>query len=427
MRAFALPPEAVKLLVEIEEKAGKLRHFCTITRPHADSFGGRLWPRPSPAEQAEWSKLAPTGGRLIHIEACIMTQGLSSEEWFMGLLFVSEAGIAAQGTSGIFLGSQEAAYSTGLLPWHTIEDIELISLEVRVHSTALPRDSDNGSLRLQLGVLAECERLKQTWYSFTSNNFHFHSFDSLEYEFGSFEKFDSAYGGDSFAGDSHFVRQVSYPLNPFHKPADLPITKSFLAASDDLPAQGAFKDTKPLCSKHIPDVTLEQIRKLFEADDDWFLLRFQKEVLKAHEVGATPWTKGKLVPGTMVRRATSLIPPPPDLPPALQKIMGFPPALDCTLIARLHCTDSQVTLFMHSCSLNAPYGDCQRLEDVLVVSDHEGGGITVSKWMKVVWVKSAPWPLRMAKGILEKKVQDDGKASFDEFNKLLRKNALAFS
>lgn len=404
MRNLQISPEAAQVLDEIESAASQLMRAS-----------GSNMVAPT-QEQAEWMQLCPRGGRLVHTHVCVVTRG-RLEDMFMGRLYVGECGIAVQETSGMFAGGRETALNTGFLSWDCIESMEIEKSEVQLHFCCCGPEMVSQELRLQLGSGAECTRLKQYWFQFgvwdkgspggMSATFAFHSF-SASMVF------------DGMGSDQTFPQRQYSP--PFMQEAKAPITASFLKDSEALPTLAVLHDKKPLCSRSIEGVTLESVQRLFEQNDNWFLCQFQAKVLQGREITATPWTEGQLIQGTQVRRVSLKVPSPEDVPKAVAKVIGFPPDVECSLVARLHCTDSQVALVMQSCSLNVPYGDCQKIEDVIVVTPDGDGAVKISKWIKMVFLKM-PFAIKVAKGFLESQLKIEGQKTFDKFVDLIEKLA----
>lgn len=406
LRRYKLTPEATQMLEQIERGADQLLPIMNA------GLAPSIWKTPSPQEQVEWQQLNPIGGKLLHTQVLIFAAGLSSEEWFMGRLFVSERGVAVQGSMGTIAHRKEAQVSSGLVPWECVADMEQDTLQQTVLIVHLkPGTLDQSELRLQLGMSAECDRLRQAWDHYKNHeDIDFHSFLSVVSGISENHNQD----GVRNMINSQVMRNG---LRSFHLKADSPITQTFHVATKGLAQVPNLSG--PLCSVHFPNVSLETVRRCFEKDNDWFLCRFQIEALKASELSCTPWTEGQLVSGSLVRRVCFKLPAPDDVPKAVARVIGFPPVLDSVLIARLHCEEDQITLLMHSMSLNVPYGDQQRVEDVLQFTADKDGGITVSKYIKMIFSKDLPWTLGIAKSFLNMKVKQEGAGTWDKMTKLL--------
>lgn len=417
LRRLNLSPEAVKLLADIESSADSLtqhvQNTCVAVVP-------MIWPNPTPQEELDWNRTRPGGGKLIHTQLCIVAAGSSAEEWFMGQLFVSERGIAVEGSSGIFKGNQEVAPSVGLLPWESIEGVENDDTVVNISLKEGIRGYQ--ILRLQVGAPAEADKMRKAWtYYCIDINLQFLSFTSISYDDcnESKERFDTVGSLDCSHSNSHSLRNK--PGRSFLQKADAPITSTFLEASKQLPGQEHVQPSKPLASGKLTGVTLAKIRENIQKDDDWFLCRFQREVVEAYDLIATPWTQGQVLAGTSVRRLCFKFEAPSDVPKGLANMIGFPEIIDSTIVARLHCTSDDITLFMHSCSLNVPYGDYQRLEDILNFTANDEGGVTVKRYLGIKWVKSLPWKLMPVKAFLESKVKSEGLRIFGDMLKIMQK------
>lgn len=372
--------EGTQLLEDIEGHA-KLLMSC-------EGSGPLLWPRPGSQEQEEWLHLCPAGGTLQHTQVCIIAQGSSSEEWFPGQLFVSEAGIAVRAAHAeIFVYEQT---ETVFFEWSSIELLIVDKAEIKVSSP------NRRVLRLLLGS-QQCDRLKTAWSKNREDSCQFHSFAS--------------------ALDVQENKSIPRKMSFDEYPADEPITQTFLVACNDLPTDTAFKETKPLCYACIPNVSLQHVRKVLEKDDDWFFCRFQTDVLKAWDLVVTPWVPAQLTPGTKVRKVASKLVP-EDVPKAVKWL--FPDILEPTVLAQLHSTESQLTLVMQTCILNVPYSDCQRLEDTILFEEDGNGGVKVTKWMKMVWIKSTPWFLNMAKSFMEMRTKQEGLAAWEQYVEVLK-------
>jgi len=419
LRRFELSPEAVQKLEQIERSADQLLPLVNAGLALA------IWAAPLPHEQAEWLQLNPIGGKLLHTQVLIFAAGLSSEEWFMGRIFISEQGVAVQGFSGAIAHRQEAKVSSGLLPWDTIADMAQKNTVLIMHLRE--GTLDQNVLRLQMGMSAECDRLRQAWAQYKENeNLSFHSFLSVVSTVSAMDSTSTTTGGstvsenDNDDGLRHMINSqiMKNGLKSFQLKAEAPITQTFYVATDELALPTI---SEPLCSVRFPNVSLETVRRCFEKDNDWFLCRFQMEALKASELQVTPWTQGHLVNGSLVRRICFKVPAPDDVPKALAKMIGFPPIVDSILIARLHCEEDQITLLMRSMSLNVPYGDSLTCEDILQFKVDKDGGVTVSKYIKMVFGKNLPWTMNMAKSFMRHKVKMEGASTWDQMTNLLRK------
>jgi hypothetical protein len=213
------------------------------------------------------------------------------------------------------------------------------------------------------------------------------------------------------------------PGGVFLQKALAPIRDSFLQATKAVPAEGTrFKGTKPLCSCHLKNATMQSVRSAVEQDHHWFMSRFQVEVLKAHDMSITPWTQEEGMQGTSVRRSKYKVPRPDDLPKALANMIGFPAIINSVTLARLHCTDDRITLVLQSAATNVPYGDRQRVEDVLVFTAHPSGGVSVSKWMTGFRMAALPWAIRMSGPLFDSKVKADAKKTFDPLVSIMEKD-----
>jgi hypothetical protein len=274
-----------------------------------------------------------------------------------------------------------------------------------------PGTLDQSVLRLQLGMSVECDRLRQAWTHYKKDEVAFHSFLSVVSSLTENQNED----GVRHMMNSQMMRNG---LRTFQLKAEAPITQTFYVATDSLALPSV---SEPLCKVRFPSVSLETVRRCFEKDNDWFLCRFQMEALKASELSVTPWTQGQLVSGSLVRRVCFKLPAPDDVPKAVARVIGFPPVLDSVLIARLHCEEDQITLLMHSMSLNVPYGDSQKVEDVLQFTADKDGGITVEKHIKMVFSQNLPWTLGIAKSFLQQKVKQEGASTWNLMTDLLQK------
>lgn len=408
-----LPPSVAALVHEIEANADRLMPFMS----NNGDLDPTIWPSPDPREQSDWIQVCAFGGRLLHCQGCIVAIGQSSEEWLMGRLFVSDRGVGIQGSSGACLGTFEVALWTGLLAWQNIEAMELGNSEISLYLVKGSSFRDN-TLRLQLGAEKDFERLKQAWehYVVMEPPPKFFSFATAS---------RATFSMEDGIGPLNGSRISARHSCSSHIKADAPFTTSFVHATNALPESMQYN--QPLISERLPDVSLDAMRRILQKDDDWFMCRFQIDVLKASEIRATPWTPAQVVPGTMVRRLNFKLPKPDDIPKAVANVIGFPDILESALAARLKCEDDTLTLHMHSCAFNAPYGDHQRLEDVLVFRADGEGGISVSKFMRIVWVKAMPWTLNMVKGVFESKVKADGTSTFSQFLGLIRNEASKLS
>ncbi|CAK0796484.1 unnamed protein product [Prorocentrum cordatum] len=136
---------------------------------------------------------------------------------------------------------------------------------------------------------------------------------------------------------------------------------------------------------------------------------------------ASPWSEGRRVPGSLVRRLQFSFPAPDNTPRMVQRLIGLPEWMDSSMLVRMKTTEDQLTLVMSTCSHNVPYGECSRIEDRLhFTPDAARGGVAVAKWIGLVWVKSLPWALGPAAGFLEKQVHDQAKETWGKFQAHLR-------
>lgn len=421
LRQLSLPPAAIELLANIETNADALKEHVKssgdVVEPISDET--LIWPNPTSQEELNWSMIRPGGGKLIHTQLCIVAAGPSSEEWFMGQLFVSERGISVESSSGIFDGRQDLAPSLGLLPWESIEGVEnddiIVSIKLKEELRNLQL------LRLQVGAPAEADKIRRAWtYYYINVDTQFLSFASFSHRATHFATMcEGSFAEERRDTITPFLKRSAQ--RSFFQSADAPITNTFLQASKELPAQEDNSSNPPLCSGKLTGCTLAKVLEHIARDDDWFLCRFHKDISEARDLVATPWTQGHVIAGTSVRRISFKFDAPKDIPKSLAKMIGFPPVIDTTVVARLQSTDNDLTLFMHSCSLNVPFGDYQRIEDVLYFKANDEGGVDVSRWMGVKWVKAIPWRLLPIKNFLEKKVKVQGADLFVDLLKIMQK------
>jgi len=165
-----LPEGAAQELAAVRKSIRDLQVFIVKAKPPAE----HPWMRPLPEEQKEWSEIYADGGTLLRRQVCVAASGSHAEDWVVGRLFISDAGIAFEGDA---VSPDEDTLNTGLLLWGDITGVESCrpsvnnaTLESRAPcqlKLSLCEGAGCGlsftALRLQLSISRHAEFLEQFW------------------------------------------------------------------------------------------------------------------------------------------------------------------------------------------------------------------------------------------------------------------------
>lgn len=410
LASMTLPVGAAQHVSGIRREAARLSGLLLDAGKQTTYQPTKLpWARPLLEERAEWEEAQPDGGNLLRTQVCMAADSFASEEWFMGRLFVSDMGFAFESsTSSTFISPENDQHlQSNFVKWADVTKLTMGSSSNEVCLVIREGASSLTQLKLQLGFDLERQRLQEIWNVCKANSRR--NTSPLEmaplYNFGK--------------------EQGEAPEAPISKPAseEFMQTASFVQKICILPSVRNVKaNSQPVFAARFADATMASVRAALEKQDmdQWPMAIYQKEGLKAYEVELSPWTEGVRMPGVLVRKMTFKIPAPADVPKSLSRMVGLPPFFDSVLVCRLKCTPEEITYVMHCCSLNVPYGDCQKVEDVLNFFPHPDGGIGLSRWTGLKWVKPIPWTLAAAKSYLGQKVLSEQKASWPQFQNILQ-------
>lgn len=414
LASVSLPAGASQHLVVIRREAARFRGLLSDMGAMQHHVPMSLpWARPLLEERAEWEEMWPNSGNLLRTQVCLGAEGANCEEWFMGRLFVSDVGFAfdnATESSDTSPGGFSEHLHADFVSWTDVTKLE-IGTRNEVLLVIKEGVSSITHLRLQLGFALEKQRLLEIW------NLCKEGSKTADYPLYTFVA--PAGGLDQNMQDNMDMGKTDLGI-PFEP------TESVLRIVSVLPSvQQMQRDYKlPTFEAHFRDATMASVQAAMKyvSIDQWPMTRFQKTALKSYDIVATPWSDGIRMPATLVRRINFKLPVPADLPKSLARMIGIPPVIDGLMVARIKCTPEEITYTMQSCSLNVPYGDCHKMEDVMHIRPHPDGGIALSRWSDIKFVKAMPWHLSAFKSFLEMKVRAEQVATWPLFEDILRES-----
>eukprot|EP00929_Paragymnodinium_shiwhaense_P040586 TRINITY_DN21172_c0_g1_i1.p1 TRINITY_DN21172_c0_g1~~TRINITY_DN21172_c0_g1_i1.p1 ORF type:complete len:626 (-),score=149.99 TRINITY_DN21172_c0_g1_i1:161-1972(-) len=408
-------------------------------------------------EAVEWRQRCPDGGRLLKVQVCSASGEEDPPEWAMGRLFLSADAL-------LFESNETPVWRLGPFAWKDISKVEQFSasssssagaVELAVTTRASGARyllSGNVDTELLVKHYGRVEQVAKTldmaeekqggkidtkkslaMTTVQSEVFHDALEEWLDGGWDSFRPQEEAEAMGALPSVAHKAKSgekesdkkqaaaSASPPKPAH--STVPTTKTFFAATEQLPAIDTLGGGEPVYSEHLPEVSLQEVRKAFLSDEeDWPIEVFLRKDAKAFNFAPTPWTQSQKTPGTSVRRVRFRLPIPDDIPDIAKKLISFPDDTAVTSNLRFGASEDKAVLVQEVCTHDVTFGDYFVVRDVMVFRPHRSGtGVTFDKITTVRWVQSLPWYARPLSSIIEMKTQTQSKDSGKCMAKVLRK------
>lgn len=348
---YMLPPEVAEKLAAIKKLAGEIEYAIRETQLETSTSP---FPTPGVEEQADWSKICPTGAALLHTGACVCMEETSrpnaykfctitdmleapfnsvvfEQEWFVGQFYFNKDGLMFHGDHGF----QSPVFCTGLLLWSGIT-------EIREDSSLGPR-----SLYIQFDPSITVP------------------FSALKLEF-------------SNRRDGSWIEEA-WKMYKGVKDPDADVADCFA-----LPPAKSPETDEPIYSEVLDHVDFPTLLRTM-CGAHWIFEKQYQEDLGAFDIKATKWTQGKRLPTTKVRKVTFQMPL-KDIPAAAAALVSIPENTHVTVICRAESSEDSLTLIMHTCTHDVMFGENFRVQDVFSFKSVDDG-LEFKKWTSVIWIK----------------------------------------
>eukprot|EP00445_Apocalathium_hangoei_P092778 CAMPEP_0204245768 /NCGR_PEP_ID=MMETSP0361-20130328/97800_1 /ASSEMBLY_ACC=CAM_ASM_000343 /TAXON_ID=268821 /ORGANISM="Scrippsiella Hangoei, Strain SHTV-5" /LENGTH=518 /DNA_ID=CAMNT_0051218977 /DNA_START=25 /DNA_END=1581 /DNA_ORIENTATION=+ len=435
---LALPPGAALVFANLRRDIVELEALIS----EAKFPKNRPWMLPLPEEQEDWEAVYPEGGFLLRRQVCMATTG--DEEWFLGGLFVSDVGVVFDTGDA---PDDSACFQTGFLPWKRISALERPGPKAELVLKLTAGAQDFNELRLQLSILTDIEWIEEFWKLRSAYASHDMSIPD-EHECihvpgimkpklllpgtgaeTALDRSNSILSPSKRVGvadvstrsntllQRKLSRTMSAAMTRMHSEEGSPFTeRNHRLMTLEPQLSGVFADApggrkgtqmpneKPLCEEMVQGLTVEQLRVALRRDDS-----IPKVVVRgrqAQNVAATTWSESKRSPGMFVRKANFVIPLPQDFPKAVTRLVAVPTETSITAVYRLTVQGDQLVLTVQMCSHDVPYGENFRVHETLRFKPLPTG-VSVEKWVEIMWVAALPWTHGILKGIIESKTKAD--------------------
>lgn len=453
------PAGAAVVCRHLRENVDELQTFVGDAKDPIVTY----WPRPSLEEQAEWEGICD-GGTLFWSTVCVASEDIAaSSECFVGRLFVSSIGILFDG--GLGWSQDEETLSTELIPWDAVSSIQVregnarpitpgttsapgkLPIEAVLALDGSPMQASR-ELRLQLSRSRDAWSFKETWLQCVDGLLtgrgrceSVGTFYSIAEEDGlSFLDF-SPVSARSPASTSRRHLTISQGTTPRSSHQALrkrmmtgtPVTSLHHGSFEEsmmqeaaamLPDPALFSSKgprmqerpAPVCEMRIPHLTVSDVLAAL-LKDGWPVHRFLREALDAHDISSTPWVDGQRGKGKV--RQVHFMMPLRDAPAAVRALVSIPESSKMTMISRLRSSDDEVVLVQHTCTHDVMYGEHFRTQETLSFRPHPDGGVLLTKWAEIVWVKPLSWTLGAFKAFVEKKAWASAPVTAEVFARVL--------
>lgn len=420
----------------------------------------RPWMLPLPEEQQDWEAVYPQGGFLLRRQVCMASTG--DEEWFLGGLFISDAGIVFDTGSG---PDDCECFDTGLLPWNKITSLERPGPKTELDVKFISSSRRLMELKLQLSIACDIEWVEEFWKLRHAFSAHDHSVpeedaETIHVPISSTKPrlLLPALGTDvmtsvpsilsprkgtdaSTRSDTLLRRKLSRGMSSAMvsdlygggSPGGTSTSLHFRTATLESNVSGTFIDApqgrkvvqlpqdKPSCEERIDTFSVDQLHVALRCDDC-----IPKVVIrgrKAEDVSMTKWKESQRSPGVFVKKATFRIPLPQDFPKAVTRLVAVPTETKITAVYRLRMQGDEMIMTLQTCSHDVPYGENFRVHETLLFKALPTGGVVIDKWVEIMWVAALPWTHGVLKSIIESRTKADAAADLGNLVSVLKEAA----
>jgi len=176
----------------------------------------------------------------------------------------------------------------------------------------------------------------------------------------------------------------------------------------------------PLVSETFPDLDLESIRIAYSEPKDCITLTYLETVVECRDTLSSGWKTCPDNTGHQVRKLVYMMPVPPDMPPAMAKMLGVPKILQGTTVQRLCGGADEVTLVQHSYTRDMMYSDRFIVQCITNFRCDSKGGVVMRQWFDPIWTGSLPWTHSAVKHFVEKRVKVEALHRSAEFARIVQ-------
>jgi len=408
---LSLPPGAALVFARLRNQLAELESLVGNAAP-AES---RPWRLPLPEEQSEWEQAYKSGGILLRRQLC--SASTDRGEWFIGGLFISDAGIVFDTGSS---SDNTARFNTGFLPWKAIESVERTGGDSEVSMVLSEGVADSTRLYVQLTIATDTEWLEEFWRLCKEPATKTVVPASVAPAAGEAKK-----GAEEQAsGPAVLLQQLSKSVSKAlgvgeatpegnspraHRQASLDsqVSTQYDQGPNGRPSYEVPEKEAPVGTTTITGIDLDAAMAKLR-DEDWFCKAVLRDNKGATNIEATPWTESKQSPGVLVRKGTFTVPVPQDFPRAVTRIVNLPLETKCTAVFRLHPQTDRVVFTIQMCSHDIPFGDNFRNHETVILKPGANGGVDATMYVEVMWIAALPWTMSVLKGVIESKSKADG-------------------
>jgi len=189
------------------------------------------------------------------------------------------------------------------------------------------------------------------------------------------------------------------------------MTQSMHLLAKELPDAEAPTNREPVYQKELPGLTLAAVQERLDAEPFVFERVIRQQVQAS---GFTPssWQEGVRVLGTKIRGTKFQMPMPADIPSAARRLIAIPETAQVRIMFRMRCQQNRVDIVQQALTEGVPLGENFRVQTTHSFVSH-GGGIILSKWIELIWIKELPRLMGGLRSFIESKTQTDAKKEAD--------------
>lgn len=336
--------------------------------------------RPPQRDQAEWQRLCKIGGPLLKLQVCIAAKGAEGNDWFMGRLFVAEAGILIESTD-------DMEYTTPLLRWEDITDLhDGHPTKSKKHEVLVM--TSNLKMRIQLGSPFSVEWLQETYTASTAEDERWFSFGTA----GSDDEVEMS--------EKVVVQKTWHPGQPSFDFTDDKLP-------DLIPMLAPMLQKKPFADMILPQTSIKEVAAVLQKEE-WPFVELLSERMKCKDISMTPWKVAPRFRGTQIRCAqyTMPIPKNPAIPDAIIRLVGVPEYATCLSHYRLLVEDDKVIVLMQSGSKGVKHGDNLCIQAFMCWRQEEED-VVFTEQLDLIWEHRLVFYARAAKPFIEGQARTD--------------------
>jgi len=201
--------------------------------------------------------------------------------------------------------------------------------------------------------------------------------------------------------------------------ARTPSTAELLAVlpTPEVPAKGTIAE------RHVPGLTIEQLRCDIEAPEEGFFQRFLGDA-NCSDLRCTEWGTFSPAAGVEARRACMRynMPTPNDMPKMAKKVLKLPPFIKGTNLTWYTCSEAgdHLVLMQRMFSEGVLYSDRFYVEYIYEFTGSAEGGVTMRLWGDTVWRQALPWTHGFLTNMIENKVSAESETTASKVEAHLR-------